>query len=63
MRNKDYWERFAKTGNIMDYLNYTACTVEELNQLLPIENKEGGYSDDSSISDGDGLVDHAYWRL
>ncbi len=63
MKNKDYWERFAKTGNILDYLNYTACTVEELNQLLSIDNKEGGYNDDSNLSDGDSLIDHAYWGL
>lgn len=24
-----YWEQFEKTGNISDYLNYTACTNEE----------------------------------
>ncbi|WFR56600.1 hypothetical protein QA584_23760 [Anaerocolumna sp. AGMB13025] len=63
MRNKDYWEKFSKTGNILDYLNYTACTVEELNQLLSIDDEEGGYSDDSNLSDGNGFVDHAYWGL
>lgn len=63
MRNKDYWERFEKTGNILDYLNYTACTAEELNQLLSIENEEGGNSDDGSRSDGNGFVGHAYWGL
>ncbi len=63
MRNKDYWEKFTKTGNILDYLNYTACTSEELNQLLSINIKEGEYSDDSSLSDGNGFIDHAYWGL
>jgi len=63
MRNKNYWERFEKTGNILDYLNYTACTAEELNQLLSIENKEGGNNDDSSLSNRDGFIDHAYWGL
>ncbi len=63
MKNKDYWERFAKTGNIFDYLNYTACTAEDCTQLLSGENKEGGYSDDGNLSDGDGLIDHAYWGL
>lgn len=24
-----YWEQFEKTGNISDYLNYTACTSED----------------------------------
>ncbi len=63
MRNKNDWERFEKTGNILDYLNYTACTVEELNQLLSIDNKEGGNSDDSSLINRDGFIDHAYWGL
>ncbi|WMJ90034.1 hypothetical protein [Anaerocolumna sp. MB42-C2] len=63
MRNKDYWEKFTKTGNILDYLNYTACTLEELNQLLSINIEEVEYSDDSSLSDGNGFIDHAYWGL
>ena len=61
MRNNDYWEKFTKTGDILDYLNYTACTAEELNQLLSINIEEGEYGDDSSLSDGDGFIDHAYW--
>ncbi|BCN32312.1 hypothetical protein [Anaeromicropila herbilytica] len=24
-----YWQQFEKTGNISDYLNYTACTSED----------------------------------
>jgi hypothetical protein len=63
MRNKNYWEKFEKTGNILDYLSYTACTVEELNQLLSIDNKEGGNNDDSSLSNRSGLIDHANWGL
>ncbi len=63
MKNNDYWERFAKTGNILDYLNYTACTAEESNQLLTKESEEGGYRDGSGLSDGDGPIDHAYWGL
>ena len=63
MRNKDYWEKFTKTGNILDYLNYTACTLEELNQLLSINIEEVKYSDDSGLSDGNGFIDHAYWGL
>lgn len=63
MRNERYWERFEKTGNIMDYLNYTACTAEELNQMLSIDIEEGGNSDDNSLSNGDGSINHAYWGL
>ena len=25
---ESYWKRFEKTGDIRDYLNYTACTKE-----------------------------------
>ncbi len=63
MKNYEYWEKFAKTGDILDYLNYTACTAEDLTQLLSREIKEGGYSDDSNLCDGDGLIDHANWGL
>ncbi|MFU0827170.1 MAG: DUF4240 domain-containing protein [Lachnoclostridium sp.] len=63
MRNEKYWERFEKTGNIMDYLNYTACTAEELHQLLSVDIKEGGDNDDNSLSNGDGFIGHAYRGL
>ncbi|MBQ9119093.1 MAG: hypothetical protein IJY09_03425 [Lachnospiraceae bacterium] len=26
---ESYWKRFEKTGDIRDYLNYTACTRED----------------------------------
>lgn len=63
MRNNyDYWEKFAKTGNIFDYLNYTACTAED-SQLLSRVNKEGGLSNDNDSCAGDGAAGHAYWGL
>lgn len=29
MENYDYWESFARTGKIDDYLHYIACTRED----------------------------------
>lgn len=26
---ESYWKRFEKTGDVRDYLNYTACTRED----------------------------------
>jgi hypothetical protein len=62
-RNSDYWEKFSKTGNIFDYLNYTACTAEDCTQLLSRENKEGGYNNDRDGCAGDGFTSNAYWGL
>lgn len=28
-KRESYWRRFEKTGDIRDYLNYTACTRED----------------------------------
>ena len=27
-KREDCWKRFERTGGVMDYLNYTACTKE-----------------------------------
>lgn len=28
LKREGYWKRFEKTGDVRDYLNYTACTRE-----------------------------------
>lgn len=28
MESKEFWKKFEKTGDIRDYLNFTACTSE-----------------------------------
>ncbi|MBO5198877.1 MAG: hypothetical protein J6B85_10225 [Lachnospiraceae bacterium] len=28
-KEDDFWERFERTGKVMDYLSYTACAKEE----------------------------------
>ncbi|BCJ93153.1 hypothetical protein acsn021_07220 [Anaerocolumna cellulosilytica] len=63
MKNHDSWEKFAKSGNIFDYLSYIACTVEDCSQLLSRDNKEGGECNANDGCDGDGFVGHAHWGL
>jgi hypothetical protein len=63
MKLEDYWERFAKTGNVYDYLNYIACTSEDSTQQSVKEYKEGGYIGDSSSCNGDSSICHADWGL
>lgn len=58
MEDKLYWETFTKTGNVMDYLNYTACTREGA-ELLSTEERDAGYSEtDRNRTYGD-----ANWRI
>lgn len=41
MNDKDYWEKFVKTGNVYDYLNYTACTRQDRFGHMTASVKEG----------------------
>ena len=61
MENFDYWEKFAKSGNISDYLSYIACTVEKCEHLLSSDSKEGGDSNGCNNCNGDGFIGHAHW--
>ena len=61
MINNDSWEKFAKSGNIYDYLSYIACTVEDFSQMLSRESKEGDYLSDNNAGTGDGVIGHTYW--
>jgi len=63
MKNLEHWNRFEKTGNISDYLNYTACTAEDCTRQIVKENEEGGYGGDRIDCDGNGLISHANWGL
>lgn len=60
MENSYYWERFKQTGNITDYLQYTACTDEESQSYHKKEGERGG---STTTSDRDGVIRHASWRL
>ena len=49
-RQEGYWRRFEKTGDVMDYLNYTACTRESFPEEEEVEDDDwdahpdrGGY--------------------
>lgn len=62
MKNDEYWKQFEKTGDVLDYLNYTACTCEETmlyTSLAINESKEGDYYADINYGDRNGFVGHA----
>lgn len=64
MRLEDeYWRVFAKTGQVKDYLNYSAymhfnqMSVPGKNMVTELEDDEYDYGD------GDSDFDDADWRL
>ncbi|MBU5334331.1 hypothetical protein KQI61_19310 [Anaerocolumna aminovalerica] len=63
MNQSYYWEKFEETGSILDYLNYTACTMEDAAGYRRKDIKEGGCNDDGNTYDRDGFISHANWRL
>lgn len=60
MNNQDYWKRFVKTGNIYDYLNYTACTREDRYRSSAVIVKEGEQGSGNDKSDRNGPVFDAH---
>ena len=38
VKAQEYWKLFEQTGDIRDYLNYTACTSEHEEVLQGLEN-------------------------
>ena len=40
-KRENYWKRVEQTGDVMDYLNYTACARESYG--IPEEEEEAGY--------------------
>ena len=54
-----YWKRFEKTGGVMDYLNYTACTKES----FPDDEDEVEEDDWNDHREWDGTVGHADGRI
>lgn len=63
MNNLEYWEKFEKTGSISDYLNYTACTVEDCTRHFVNEIKEGVFNSDRNDCDGNRIISNAHWGL
>lgn len=60
MKYLDYWEKFLKTGNVYDYLNYTACSLEDSTGYIVEKNDKGGYSDNNDVN-RDSINGHADW--
>lgn len=69
MNDLEQWKLFEKTGNICDYLNYTACTSENYfsgeaeQQSNKKTQKESGVNDRTTNCNWNGFVHHAYWRV
>ncbi len=60
MNQETYWERFAKTGNVLDYLNYIVC--KEKKDGIE-DSKEGEKIGDSISCNGNGAISHANWGI
>mgnify|MGYP000890501772 FL=1 len=58
MKQENMWKQFEKTGSINDYLNFVACTREEIHATY---DKEGGQSGSTGESNWDGTSDYANW--
>lgn len=57
MKDLDYWEKFVKSGNVYDYLNYTACTRQDqygqmTNSIKEGEPISGDYNSDRNGPEG-----------
>ncbi|HHT97545.1 MAG TPA: hypothetical protein GXZ90_06595 [Clostridiales bacterium] len=65
MKNRGTWKQFERTGDILDYLNYTACTCETSTNTEQgyNANKVGDYNVDVDSSDRNGFISHANWGL
>jgi len=64
MKNVEFWNQFIQTGNIKDYLNYSACTSEESTSGVSLNverKKEGGFCVGTNYRSGNGSVGHADW--
>lgn len=58
MEESYLWKRFEGSGDIMDYLNYTACTSEE---SLTSNTKEGERGGNTDYDYWNGVGCHAGW--
>lgn len=63
MKKENYWSEFEKSGYISDYLNYVACTSEQINDVVEANNqvREGGESGFTSGYNGNSTGCNASW--
>lgn len=64
MNHMDCWNKFEQTGAILDYLNYTACAKESMDETMEDMtgmHLEEGEESGSSQCNRNGFVDHANW--
>ncbi len=60
MSDQDYWDKFVKTGNVYDYLNYTACTRQDEDGQMSKSKSEGEPRSGENNSDRNGTEGDAY---
>ena len=62
MKQDSYWKRFLHTGDVTDYLNYTACAREAC-RMAEEENPAVRYEepDDSPVDDEEYEVEDDEW--
>ena len=66
---EEYWDRFVRTGKIMDYLNYKGIAVCKYRDPLEKGNADPGAADcdkgealgESDYTDRHGACGGAYW--
>lgn len=58
MEESSMWKRFEVSGDIMDYLSYTACTSEE---SMKCNTKEGERGVSTDYDHWNGVGHHASW--
>lgn len=58
MDNSNLWKQFEVTGDITDYLKYTACTEEDRRAYTTKEGERGGNTD---YGNWNGAGRHAGW--
>lgn len=64
MKKENYWLEFEKTGCIEDYLNYVACTSEQVyTEEVNMGKKEGGEYEFANDNNGNGTSLHANRRV
>ncbi|MDO5291937.1 MAG: hypothetical protein Q4F05_04220 [bacterium] len=58
MDNGNLWKQFETSGEITDYLKYTACTRESDSSYTTKEGERGGNTD---YGNWNGVSRHASW--
>jgi hypothetical protein len=58
---KEYWQQFATTGSVKDYLNYRMESSRDTSESD--RGNTGVERSESDCTDRDGTVFHSDWRI